>query len=867
MIYDKDFLTALDTQQHHETFARVTTLTFDEHPIECIEGKVTTGSINIDGNSAVRRTCSLTIVKTEDVDINWAIKTKFTLEIGLKNTINTDYPDIVWFPQGLYVITAFNITHSTSGCTISISGKDKMCFLNGNLGGALTASIDFGAEEYYDKGTNTTTYTKLPIKKILTESVHFYAKEPYSNIIINDLDEIAAELLEYRGDTPLYLFYNTETNMFTNFTVNGDFEVYKVDDLTASKLSEFQTNGWNYDPRVEIADYYSNNITKVVLSIPEDGKPKPTEYTVSKIEYGQTVGYKFTDLTYAGDLISSIGENLTSIFDKIVKMLGAYEYFYDLDGHFVFQRKKNYIQNTWNNLTKDSNGDYYSTDRVYVSQTTYNFNDSNLIASYQKQPQLNNLRNDFSIWGERETVSGVKVPIHYRYAIDRKPTQYTSLSSGITYIATEEQIDVPEKGSIYKTDWRELIYQMAVDYYKFNQEDNYPANLAKANPELCANGETGYEQYYSDIQGFWRELYDPEPKPNYVEYEMADLNKDAKLFITDVYKEVDINDVDDLEDVIVIQGDAIMSYLDSLKIEDWDSVYANYYIPGPNGTMVVITENTKNFVNITDLYQLVNGEYKQFCRNTGYEGKLYIRSSGTEKISVKDIADETIKALYYTAEGYNEKLHFKTKTNSSINNSEGYISTEEKIVYYYEQYDYIIAEDDVNKSWSVNIIDNPALLNFWFDFLDSESELGKFSISNIGDRTKVINDSNIKAIYFREVPNLIFMTEEERKKANYSSGYTPVQINGTLENMFSISSQGKSAQDELDDLLYNYSYCIENITLSSVPIYHLEPNTRIAVSDIRSGIDGEYIISKMAISLTYNGMMTITASKAPDRFN
>jgi hypothetical protein len=25
-------------------------------------------------------------------------------------------------------------------------------------------------------------------------------------------------------------------------------------------------------------------------------------------------------------------------------MLGEFEYFYDLDGHFVFQRKKNYVQ-------------------------------------------------------------------------------------------------------------------------------------------------------------------------------------------------------------------------------------------------------------------------------------------------------------------------------------------------------------------------------------------------------------------------------------------------------------------------------------------------------------------------------------------
>jgi hypothetical protein len=30
-------------------------------------------------------------------DVNWAIKTKFKVEIGLKNDINPAYPNIIWF--------------------------------------------------------------------------------------------------------------------------------------------------------------------------------------------------------------------------------------------------------------------------------------------------------------------------------------------------------------------------------------------------------------------------------------------------------------------------------------------------------------------------------------------------------------------------------------------------------------------------------------------------------------------------------------------------------------------------------------------------------------------------------------------------
>jgi hypothetical protein len=68
-------------------------------PLESIEGRVTAGSINVDGASAVRRTCSLTMVAT-NVNINdfyWGLNTKFKLEIGLLNKINSKYPNIIWF--------------------------------------------------------------------------------------------------------------------------------------------------------------------------------------------------------------------------------------------------------------------------------------------------------------------------------------------------------------------------------------------------------------------------------------------------------------------------------------------------------------------------------------------------------------------------------------------------------------------------------------------------------------------------------------------------------------------------------------------------------------------------------------------------
>jgi hypothetical protein len=45
---------------------------------------------------------------------------------------------------------------------------------------------------------------------------------------------------------------------------------------------------------------------------------------------------------------------------------------------------------------------------------------------------------------------------------------------------------------------------MALDYYKYNHLDDFEIKVAAANPELYPYGMTGYEQYYIDLQGFWR---------------------------------------------------------------------------------------------------------------------------------------------------------------------------------------------------------------------------------------------------------------------------------------------------------------------------------------------------------------------------
>ena len=90
-------------------------------------------------------------------------------------------------------------------------------------------------------------------------------------------------------------------------------------------------------------------------------------------------------------------------------------------------------------------------------------------------------------------------------------------------------------------------------------------------------------------------------------------------------------------------------------------------------------------------------------------------------------------------------------------------------------------------------------------------------------------------------------------------------LSSIYEDKFNITSQSKTAYTELNDLLYQYAYMNEKISLKTIPIYYLEPNSIITVDDNKSNIHGEYIINKISLQLTHNGTMTITATKAPPR--
>lgn len=446
---DMDFLTQLDKLHMRVQYAKIVLLSFrDEEPIKEIQGSISSGNLSVNGSSAVRRTINLTMLASaensnlEDIDNEISINKKVKVFIGYDNPLRSykDYGDIIWFPCGLFVLSSANISRSTSGWNISITGKDKMCLLDGTAGGTLPASTTFHESLVtLDNGDVEIHYPT--IFQIIYEAVNHWGGEDVENIIITDIDDEAKMLVRYIGDKPIY---------------------------------------------------FSNDYQSLSFESQED---YPHMFT-----YGQDAGYKYTEFTYPGELVLNAGDTVVTLLDKIVGTLGNYEYFYNLDGKFVFQEIKNYL-NTGSPLLELSPEDYVCS--YNNAKFLYSLTDLDTTTAITRNPKYDNVKNDFYVWGKRKTSSGVEVSIRYHLAIDDKPD---------LDLATQYMWEIKSEKSnlIIRYDFNNLS-EYSIDGYKATLVglpcDEWREELYRHALEAQVTNSVYNSYYDTELIAEWRNIY------------------------------------------------------------------------------------------------------------------------------------------------------------------------------------------------------------------------------------------------------------------------------------------------------------------------------------------------------------------------
>lgn len=481
---DSPFLQTLLTQRLPEQFVKITILNLNEKPLKEIQGRVTGGSLNLDGKSSVRRTGNISVFVEErkndltDISHLFAINKKVKIEVGFLNQTEfyKNYK-ILWFPLGIFVISNPSISHSKTGTSISLSLKDKMVLLNGECGGVIPASTVFHEYEIMDPETGEYILQKPTIVQIVREVVNHFGGEQLGKIIISDLDTRIKKVMKWTGTSPLYHYAIQEGDNYSHFYTTEE-----------PPVNTYET----YEPQ-------------------------------------RDVGYIYTDFYFPGELSVDAGGTVCDILDKIKNILGNFEYFYDIDGNFIFQEVKNYLNTSKSTVDLNNlNNQDYLIDKS-KGKAAFIFDNSPLTTSFSNNPQYNMIKNDFIVWGMRESVSGHKMPIRFHLAIDEKPkvgNQYKCFFYIDEFDNIERAkvaLEYDSVGSFPIPGDAERFYTDGQKIYKWNiKKQSYEAIDAKVETittkdwrsELYFSGVnterfgTNSNHYYTELINEWPKLYD-----------------------------------------------------------------------------------------------------------------------------------------------------------------------------------------------------------------------------------------------------------------------------------------------------------------------------------------------------------------------
>lgn len=565
---DQYFLKQLDELRLKEQFVRLTVLSWTEEAVSEIQGKAISGSLTLDGTSSVRRTASFTMFaeqKENDlshIDQDLSINRKVRLEIGFRNTVPTYmydtrdektnevthhyvnykelYGDIVWFPLGIFVIFDPSISHQVQqGVTISISLKDKMCLLNGDAGGVIPASVTFSEKE-----DSNGDIQKPLISQIIFQLVNHFGAEDAAKIVIEDIDDKIKQVMKYTGSNPIYYLETTGGTVTTRRFFLDRTEALNAAAATGQDESDIVT-----------------------------------------FEYGDDIGFVLTDFVYPGELTCNPGDTVTSVLDKIIAVLGNFEYFYDVYGNFHFQEIKNYLNTTYTTTVMNKLNESPSYDVDFSSgKSVYTFEGTKLISAVTNAPAYSNVKNDYMVWGVRKSADGeTEIPVRYHLAIDHKPEigqehyvnfyedDYGITRAGaeftFTYNNTSEFPNPGAEATLYIVDNlnNRQFYRWSKDkgYYQVKQDDCMITTV-DWRQELYYEGieaqDTGTDQpyYFAELLNEWPKLFNLKTQQFYDSVKENPSGIDFWLDMIDDTAEVGEYSVDNIgRRGVVVQQDQI----------------------------------------------------------------------------------------------------------------------------------------------------------------------------------------------------------------------------------------------------------------------------------------------------------------------
>ena len=805
----------MDGQTVHKQRVRITLLNWDEDPVYEVEGDVSSLSITKNGTSSVRRTAQMAVsmdagsYDIEDIRSQYSPNKKVYVEIGVSNRTGK-YPEfpILWFPQGVFFIDTLTMqTTSTSGFTLNMTLKDKMCLLNGDVGGKFPATTILDeVDDVRSDGTYVSNKTR--IHSIIREVVCHFGGEDPTRVVIEDVPQQIRRVLRWTGSNPLYV----------TTTYGGDG--------TRSYSASLQ---------------------------------RPTSGSYQEFHSGEDVGYDYTDFVWKGELVASPGDTITSVLDKIKNQLGNYEYYYDVYGVFHFREKRNYVNTSYATYEIDrmQGSDYLG--EYNNEKTVYSFSDDVNLISVSVNPQYSNIKNDYIVQGTRKSSNSTKTTsIRYHLVIDSKPVPAgydaegkpyysdrgnflvykeptTSLHLGAFPVQLESaDVDTSKLPS-------RLIYVIAGDTSKFwyvnkagklteldtvikywsgGTGDRYYVRdwrtelYVRGLAALAAGTDTG--EYFEELAGGWPQTYDIYSQ-TYVGLESSGDTAESRAVKAIRAGENAYADYGLLSIIASVQHDKVREYLRSLENE----VEALW-----QGTEATSAKEAKT---------------KDMCNRLQSKILEFKNPSGGRAVSMEDFvianSDDIDRMVSYQSKLYG--LTGMPNINKQLQTS-----------------------DETRLSALANA-------NYFLDFIDpSESDLGEYAVSSIGRRQDIVSDQSISTLFPQDVPDVIFLNSSDEDVASKRAdlvrrGESVCQVDSSIYNAMATGGETATAFERIKYELYLHTWYQRTVTLSALPVYFLDANMRIRISDRVTGTYGDYEIK--TITSSFGQAMSVTCSEIKER--
>lgn len=163
--------------------------------------------------------------------------------------------------------------------------------------------------------------------------------------------------------------------------------------------------------------------------------------------------------------------------------------------------------------------------------------------------------------------------------------------------------------------------------------------------------------------------------------------------------------------------------------------------------------------------------------------------------------------------------------------------------------------------------------NYFLDFIDSStSDLGQFSVSAIGRRTDAVSSDTVNCLFAPEIPNIVFINADEDDKGRTEqqecedNGMPYTQVRGEVFYNLATGGYKNGAFDQVKYELYLHTTYKNSVSITALPVFYLEPNSRIELNDTSTNTYGDYNLNTLSIPLGPGNAMTVSCNQSIERF-